>query len=50
MFQGNLRSWLLNPDGHDEFAVIYGDPRSSNNAAICYNTPQEPLPVCDRKV
>ena len=50
LVQGNLRSWLQDPDGHDEFAVMYNGGGGKEKVAILYNTPHEPRPVTEREV
>ncbi|XP_062507471.1 eukaryotic translation initiation factor 3 subunit B-like [Corticium candelabrum] len=44
--QENLRSWLLNPDCHDQYAVIYSQ---GDKTAVCWNTNTEPIIVISRE-
>ena len=46
-FQGNLRSWLLNPNCNDQFCVIYG---GGVKTAVANNTSKGPKLVLDREV
>lgn len=48
---GNLRSWLLDENCYDEYAVIYNSGRSpsAEKMAICKNTPVELQIVCERE-
>ncbi len=49
LFQGNLRSWLLNEHCYDQYSVIYNVGLGPEKTAICYNTPLEPQIVFERE-
>ena len=45
--QGNLRSWLLEPDAHDQYAVIHS---GGKYVSIFKNTPFEAQQITARAV
>jgi translation initiation factor 3 subunit B len=45
--QENLRSWLLNPDCQDQYAVIYAQ---GDKTAVCWNSNTEPILITEREV
>ena len=45
--QGDLKSWLLDRNANDQFAVIFA---GGAKEAIAYNTSKGPKPVVEREV
>ena len=47
LFQGNLRSYLLDPHGNDQFSVIY---EGGDRVSIMMNSSNEPSVIEERGV